>query len=94
MVRVLAIVLVVMLLPACRFLSPEMYRNIDACVESLPIMREGEKPPQPYRVIRLVSGKNDHQLIVKACRARADAVINVGRGRLLRGEAVQYRSAP
>lgn len=89
--RVLALAAVLAFLPACRLLSPGYYRNVDVCVEALPILREGEAPPRPYRVVRLVSGKNDRQLAVRACRVRADAVINVARGRLLRGEAVQYR---
>jgi hypothetical protein len=94
MVRVLAITALVTFLPGCRIFLRERYRRLDACAEALPIFREGEKPPRPYRVVQIVAGANDRHIALRACAARADAVINVARGRLLRGEAVQYRDAP
>ena len=69
---------VLLVMTSCRGLTPGRYERLDTCAASLPIFRTGETPNRHYRVLGVVSGKSDFQLAYRACKLKADAVVDAG----------------
>ncbi len=65
---------VLALCAGCRIFRAEEWERRDRCAATLPVLRQ--EPERPYRVIKIVEGKNDNDLAWKACAERAHAVIS------------------
>lgn len=66
------------ILPACRLFMPERAARIDSCVARVPVLRA--QPTRPYRVIKVVEGDTEGDVIERACSEGAEAVIILGPG--------------
>jgi hypothetical protein len=67
---------IVVFAPGCRIFRGDEWRRRDACVETLPLLRE--VPERPHRIIKVVRADSEDQLAWEACAERADAVVSLG----------------
>lgn len=61
---------------ACRIFMPWRYERLEACAATLPLIRED--PQGEYRILGIVQGNNDEELVWEACQLGADAVYSGG----------------